>query len=145
MKTSLSVWSIQQKLLSRLKTWACVNLIGGYLLLLHPGKFYQAVGQQFVAWGLINLLISIFGKRSLSSRQATSESCPAIKTRERTKLTRILWGNTILDIFYISGGLLLARSKNSRQEKTAGHGIGIIIQGAGLFILDLYHALLLHR
>lgn len=142
---SSTVWSIQQHLLSRLKTWAVINIIGGFLLLLRPAKFYRALGQQFVAWGLINLLISVLGERGLRNRQPISEVCPSIEVQEYTKFSRILWVNTILDIFYISGGLLLARARKTRQEKTAGHGIGIIIQGAGLFILDLYHALLLHQ
>jgi len=52
----------------------------------------------------------------------------------------LLWINTALDVLYVAGGLILALAFGSRGMDWQGHGWGIVVQGAFLFLFDLIHA-----
>ena len=61
------------------------------------------------------------------------------------KLRRLLWLNAALDVGYVAGGWWFAHRFNGaqgeRDRSVRGHGYGIILQGAFLFLFDVIHAL----
>jgi hypothetical protein len=87
------------------------------------------VGIQNIAWGAIDAGIAGFG---LVGRQKTIAKGFDSET-ERMKFQKVLVINTLLDIGYMGGGIAMMASKN---EKLYGHGLGILTQGAFLFLFD---------
>lgn len=141
----MGFWQFQRRLTAMLLAWAASS-IGTGLLLSRGDDFRRGVGEQFVGWGVVNAAIALFGWRGASRRQAkpeanTSESLAA----ERRKLSRLLWLNTGLDVFYVLGGWIAARSRGASDERWRGRGVGIMVQGGFLFVFDLLNALALRR
>ncbi len=121
----------------RLLGWSILSLLAGVPLWLDTHRPIKNIGTQFLAWGAIDALIALFGWRSAEKRQSSADP-----TQETRKLRRILWLNTGLDIGYMLGaGRLLAKEDKAKQ----GTGLGILIQGAFLFLFDLWHVLRLRR
>jgi hypothetical protein len=61
--------------------------------------------------------------------------------RSARRLSRLLWFNALLDVGYMAGGAWLVRTKGRTDPAWRGHGWGIVVQGAFLFVFDLAHAL----
>jgi hypothetical protein len=139
----MNIWQFQSHLTRRLLNWSFLSLAIGIFLQIHGSRFVRGLGQQFAAWGLIDALIAIFGKRSAQKRQANlmDPLASEITSQESRKLRMILWINAGLDIGYMAGGIGLALTKGNENTGWRGHGIGIIIQGGFLMIFDLIHAL----
>jgi hypothetical protein len=141
MKTQ-SIWQFQKMLTRRLFVWSGVTIAAG--LGMQPGgQFWRAVGTQAIGWGAIDAIIAWFGQFSAQRKQARlpDPQSPTVVVKETRNLRRLLWVNTVLDVFYITGGLLLALTRGKTNRTWRGHGWGIIIQGGFLFLFDLYHAL----
>lgn len=106
-------------------------------------EFWRGVGIQSAAWGGIDLLIAVFGMLGTNRRRSRlipnelSDSAP----KESANLKRILLINTALDVLYVTGGIILTLTLGAEDPFWSGNGWGIIIQGAFLFIFDLYHAM----
>lgn len=106
-------------------------------------EFWRGVGIQSAAWGGIDLLIAVFGmlgtnrRRSRLTLDELSDSAP----KESANLKRILLINTALDVLYVTGGIILILTLGAEDPFWSGNGWGIIVQGAFLFIFDLYHAM----
>lgn len=133
------IWAYQSAITRRLLTWSLFSLIAG-LVMQVGGAALRAVGMQFVAWGAIDAGIALVGQNQSRKRQAGADAnTPAILAAETSKLRRLLWLNTALDVLYLLGGLAAARRQG--DERWRGHGLGILIQGGFLFIFDLLHAL----
>ena len=83
---------------------------------------------QTAAWGAIDLALAGLAWRGLEMRDAAGA----------TRLDRILWLNTGLDVGYIAVGLTLAITAwlLGRRLGPIGAGLGIIVQGAALLVLD---------
>ena len=145
MVSNNDVWTIQLQLLKRLNIWARLNLICGLPLLLLPGQLWRSIGQQFLAWGSINFIIAVAGRRSFQKRFSASSGNAQVAAKESTGLQRLLWVNSILDILYIGVGITLAKKDGCKNKSLSAHGLGVVIQGLGLFVIDLWHALLLSR
>jgi ABC-type microcin C transport system duplicated ATPase subunit YejF len=94
----------------------------------HKNKTLQGIAEQNIAWGAINCGIALVG--GAASRNS--------KMNVHT-LKRILWINAGLDVIYMLGGAVLAARSDDRPRRR-GTGIGIIFQGALLFLFDLFHA-----
>jgi hypothetical protein len=135
----------------RLLAWSGLSIAGGALLWWRGGPFARAFGVQALAWGAIDALIAAFGL--LGGRRApaagelaeTSAVAGATAEREAQKLRRLLWFNALLDVGYVTGGVALLRTKGRSDPQWRGHGWGIIVQGAFLFVFDLVHALRVPR
>jgi hypothetical protein len=138
----MDIWKFQTQLTRRLTLWAALSILAG-LLLLFPNEFTSGMGIQFIAWGLIDLLIAVFGARSARRRKArlSLNELPAAAPKETASLKQILLINTGLDVLYVAGGIALIWTLGSDSASWRGHGWGIIIQGAFLFFFDLFHAL----
>ena len=138
----MDIWAFQRKLTRRLLGWSLFSITAGFPLWLDTHRPIKNVGQQFLAWGVIDALIAIFGQRSAERKIAREGQSPELDAQQTRLLKKALWFNTGLDIGYILGGAWLF---SQDEETKQGHGIGVMIQGGFLFLFDLYHAVRLQR
>lgn len=121
----------------RLAVWGGTSLIAGAaLLLLKRGQFLRGFAAQTAAWGTIDLLIAVVG---LSSAKQLPPPLWTEVFRAERNWHDILLLNTGLNVAYIAVGLaLFAAGKNGVRHAAAwrGHGAGVAVQGAALFLLD---------
>ncbi len=150
-----AVWDFQRKVGNRLLLWSALSVIAGGAAQLRVdgrrvGTFWQAVGTQALAWGAIDAVIALAGRRGAAKNERdTRDKLPLEKQlvaqTEARKLRRLLWLNAALDVGYVAGGWWFAhRFANARGERdhsTRGHGYGIMFQGTFLFLFDVIHAL----
>ena len=136
----MNIFQFQDKVSKRLMRWSIGNIIVGFLFRF-GGKFGKNLGNQFITWGIIDAGIAIAGQIAKRNRIDNMENpgLPEIKAKESANLTKILWLNAGLDIFYIIGGYLLAK-RDKGDGVAKGNGLGIIIQGAFLLFFDAFHA-----
>ena len=137
----MDIWNLQTQLTRRLTFWSLASIAFGLpILTLNP--FWQGVGIQFIAWGVIDLLIAIIGAAAMKRRKArlTSDELADSTPKESAKLKRILLINTCLDVLYVAGGIALILTLGATDIGWQGHGWGIIVQGGFLFLFDLFHA-----
>ena len=137
----MDIWNLQTQLTRRLTFWSLASIAFGLpILTLNP--FWQGVGIQFIAWGMIDLLIAIIGAAAMKRRKArlTSDELADSTPKESAKLKRILLINTGLDVLYVAGGIALILTLGATDIGWQGHGWGIIVQGGSLFLFDLFHA-----
>ena len=128
----------QRQLAQRLLAWSGFSVVCGVVLWLTRRPFWRGVGSQAVGWGMIDAGIALFGQHANTQKARDPEAnTPDALAQEAASLHRLLWINTGLDVLYMLGGLRLARHE---QERWHGHGWGIVIQGAFLFVFDLLHA-----
>jgi hypothetical protein len=114
----------------RLFLWSTLSTIGGVILQFSRRPFWIGFGQQAIGWGLIDALIALVAGRSASRSFSTAT------------LRRVLLINAALDVLYMLGGFIFARTKGATDEKLRGQGWGVVVQGLFLFKFDLIHALL---
>jgi MFS family permease len=140
-------YQLNKKGMIVLSTWGGATMIGsaiGYgLTNSHEEKqFYLMNG----AWGLINLGIALPG--ALAKQKNSASIYEMQKTQ--TKMEKIFLANAMLDITYVTGGVLLKQySYNQtdikKQQQFNGFGNAVIIQGAGLLIFDSFMTILNNR
>ncbi|MEZ0395780.1 MAG: hypothetical protein ABWK53_05045 [Anaerolineales bacterium] len=136
------IWQFQQTLTRRLSIWSIASILLGAVMLLFRMPFWNGLGFQFIAWGLIDLLIAWGGSVGTRKRRARLTEAQATEAapQEARKLVRILWINTGLDVLYMLAGVLVAVLPGASNPLWLGTGIGILIQGAFLFFFDWFHA-----
>jgi hypothetical protein len=118
-----------QTIARRLLLWGAISTIGGVLLHFTRQPFWIGIGQQAIGWGAIDALIALIAGRSTSQLFSS-------KT-----LRRVLLINAGLDVLYMLGGVIFARTKGATDDKRRGQGWGIVWQGLFLFKFDLIHGL----
>ena len=142
-------WKFSKKLSVNLLAWSGFSIASGGWLLRNDQPFWRGIGLHFVAWGVIDALIALFGLVSTNrkSRQAASgeRGGDEIVAVDQKRLYRLLLINTWLDILYFMGGGWLYLHKGAKDESWRGQGIGVILQSGFLFFFDLWHALKLGR
>jgi hypothetical protein len=104
--------------------WSLASIIIGIVLLLVPISVLQGIGLQALLWGFIDVLIAVVGV--LRNKEMPGD-----------KAARFLRINVFLDIGYVAVGILLIVFLWV-DSFILGNGVGIIIQGAFLFMLDLF-------
>lgn len=118
-----------------------VNILAG-IFVSRSNAFWKAFGGQAMGWGLINIGIAVVGGWFGGKRGAKDDAFSApILAKESRNLRRLLWINAGLDMLYMLGGWRLARSSGESQPGRRGTGWGIVLQGALLFVFDVFHAL----
>lgn len=137
-----NIWQFNRVLSQRLLWWAGVNVIVGIWMQQRQNKFWRGVAMQLISWGTINGIIAIAGNQITQIRrnQLDSPDSTEVVQREYRNLFRILWVNATLDIGYMIGGVILAKTRGSHDRLMRGSGWGIVFQGGFLFIFDLVHA-----
>ena len=108
----MSLQLFTQTIMRRLLLWGVLSTIGGVILQFTRSPFWIGVGQQAIGWGIIDALIALFAGR------------PNSKPFSGKTLRLILLFNAALDVLYMLGGLILARTKGATDEKTARPGLG---------------------
>lgn len=132
----MSFSQFSNQLSHRLLVWSWLSVGSGTAMATAADETMRGVGQQFWGWGAIDALIALFG---LWQNQRRGPLTADQETAELTKLRRILWVNTFLDVGYVVGGWWLARTKGRTAPRWRGTGWGIVIQGGFLFLFDLWH------
>ena len=114
------IWAYELALGTRLLGWSVLSIGCGLLLLLLPGtsKLQLAFAVQALAWGAIDAVIALAGRRTAARR-------PRPAAAEAQHLRRLLWLNTALDFVYIAVGLYLAFELGRESEEWRGHGWGV--------------------
>jgi hypothetical protein len=136
----MNIWQFQNLVSRRLLRWGVMSVIIG-LLMRFGSKFWKNLGNQFIAWGAIDVGIAVGGQISARNLVDNIENpgLPEVKQEERKNLGRLLWINAGLDILYMLWGLRWL-CKESGDGADRGNGLGVLIQGAFLFAFDLIHA-----
>lgn len=141
--TPPTIWKTQEEVSRRLLAWNLINVaVGTALQITGRGKpVLRAFGSQNIGWGVINMGIAVIGRRMGRRRAALPDTqTPATLHKESRNLRRLLWVNAGLDLFYMLGGLTMAR-RNKDNPNMRGNGLGIVLQGLLLFIFDVVQAL----
>lgn len=129
--------------LTRLLAWGALSVIAGtaILVLLAVQRARSPLllnfGIQTAAWGAIDLGLTGAAWRGLAERDLSGA----------TRLSNLLWLDTGLDVGYIGVGVTLAAAgwALGRRVGAVGAGIGIIIQGLALLLLDARFLVFLSR
>ena len=92
---------------------------------------------QTLAWGSAELIVAAARWQSLSMRDVSAA----------TRLDRLTWFAVGLDvgIVGVSAAALVAARMSNRKLNVIGAGLGIIVQGLGLLVLDLTFAGIIAR
>jgi hypothetical protein len=127
--------TLEQGHLLRLGLWAVISMLGGTALLavLSVRRLEAPLLKHFAiqtgAWGAVNVLIALWAWRGLTMRDFAGTQ----------KLLNILWLNTGLDVGYAAVGLtlVLVGWRWGRRLGAVGAGLGVVVQGLALALLDL--------
>ena len=127
--------ALERAHLLRLLVWGGMSTVAGTGLLAwltlrrHRSSLLRSFAIQMSLWGLVHLAVAGRGIYRLADRDLTSA----------TQLDRMLWLSTGIDIGLILVGITLAAAGwiLGRQLGAVGAGIGVLVQGAGLLVLDL--------
>ncbi len=131
----------QQAHLWRVGAWGLANAVGGAVLVLasdrdtQPGRW--AFGLQSGAWGAINVGIAVAGLAG-GPGDVTADWATALGAENG--YADILLVNLGLNAGYMAvGGTLLAVAGRgvSTPDAWRGHGAALVLQGAGLMVLDV--------
>ncbi|MCB0113098.1 MAG: hypothetical protein R2856_09675 [Caldilineaceae bacterium] len=139
------IFTFQRQVSQRLLLWSVFSVVSGAWLMRKDSADRRGFGQQAVAWGVIDAAIALGGwfASQRRSRNADAQDA-AVQRKETHNLRRLLWINAGLDVLYMIGGAWWARRPDPQRRGWAGHGWGVVAQGAFLFAFDLIHALLLN-
>lgn len=132
-----SFFVYQRKALRPLLAWGIGSSVTGALLMLAPG-FARHFGIQAAAWGIIDVLLAIAGRRSAllkAEALASGELDEASVAAEAERFRTILAVNAGLDVLYIAVGLAVAARYAARPDRR-GLGYGVAAQGAFLLAFD---------
>ncbi len=128
--------ALERTHLLRLAVWGGASVLLGTLLfaVVAAGRaagspLVRHFAVQTAAWGAIDLLIVVWAWRRLALRDHDSAE----------GLVRFLWLNLGLDVGYVAVGVTLALTGwiVGRRLGAVGAGVGIVVQGLALFLLDL--------
>lgn len=119
-----------------LTVWGVGNLGWGLIAAGQTTGSNKYFHQMNAMWGGINTALGVLGYIG-AKQNKNSSLAGTVRSQYATEKTYIL--NAGLDLAYIGGGLYLqerAKTTNKKPERLKGYGESIILQGAGLFLLD---------
>lgn len=119
-----------------LTVWGVGNLGWGLIAAGQTSGSNKYFHQMNAMWGGINTALGVLGYLGAKQNKKLSLA-GTVRSQYATEKTYIL--NAGLDLAYIGGGLYLkerAKNANKKPERLKGYGESIILQGAGLFLLD---------
>lgn len=127
-----------QRLLSDvLLAWGGLNMLAGMALLFARNAVLRHIGIQSVAWGAIDAALGLLGRRNADRQRGNV-------AQHARSFQRLVAVNAALDVVYMLGGHALVTGAHGRTAR-AGAGVGIMIQGAFLFLFDSMLALAVRR
>lgn len=130
-----TLFELEKGHLLRLGLWAAASVVCGIviLLMLHLRKsnapFLRHFAIQMAAWGAVDLALVAWGWKGLTLRDYAGS----------VQLNQFLWLNVGLDAGYVAVGITLALAGGMLAKRMGllGAGIGVVVQGFVLFVLDL--------
>lgn len=130
-----TVLAAEEAHLLRLAAWAALSVLAGTGLLVAlarraaPSALLRHFAIQTALWGAVDLVIVWAARAGLHLRDLAA-------TRS---LERFLWFNCGLDVGYVAVGVTLAVAgwQLGRRLGAVGAGMGVIVQGLALLVLDL--------
>jgi hypothetical protein len=135
--------ALERAHLLRLLVWGAASVLAGTTIIawLRNGARRSALLQHFALqaalWGAVETVIALGLWTRLTVRDVSAA----------TRLDRLLWLNIGLDLGYVLVGLTLTTVawKLGRRLGLMGAGIGIVVQGSALALLDLMLAAQISR
>jgi hypothetical protein len=135
--------SIERAHLLQLLVWGAVSVLSGTALLtvLRAGSRRSALLRHFAiqsaAWGSLDMAIALGQLFRTAPRDVSAA----------TRLDRLLWLNIGLDAGYVLVGttLVMLGWRIGKRLGLVGAGIGIVVQGSALVLLDLMLAAQISR
>lgn len=127
--------------------WALGSMITGALWRRESNRFWQGVGEQFIAWGAVDGIIALFalrGARRKATQQQAGLIAPVQQALETDQFEKIVWANAALDVGYVLGGRWWLR-RHADHPHPQGMGVGIMLQGGFLLVWDIFLALAVRR
>jgi hypothetical protein len=129
--------------LLRLLAWSAASLLAGTAILawLRVGSRRSSLlkhfGIQAAVWGAVSAAIGLVLSAGLMTRDLAGA----------TRLDRLLWLNIGLDVGYVLVGatLIIVGWKLGRRFGLVGAGLGVVVQGCALGLLDLVLAAQISR
>ena len=128
---------LQQEQLHLLKllVWAAISVAGGTAAIAAvrartpESRLLLHFGVQTAAWGIVDLVIALWARGGVGLRDLAAAIA----------LDRFVWFNIGLDVGYIAIGATLALCgwMLGRRLGLVGAGLGIVVQGLALTLLDL--------
>ncbi|MES2522817.1 MAG: hypothetical protein V4617_08985 [Gemmatimonadota bacterium] len=130
-----SLLALERGHLLRLALWGGASVLIGTLLLVWIAvrraevPLLRHFAIQTAAWGAIDLLICLWAGRDVAMRDFAGAQ----------RLLNVLWLNTGLDAGYIAVGATIALTawRWGKSPGGIGAGLGIIVQGLALLLLDI--------
>jgi hypothetical protein len=127
--------SAERALLLRLLAWGVLSVLTGTGVLAwvrvrgRSSPLLEHFALQMAGWGAAELAFVALSWRALAPRDLSGA----------TRLDRLLWLNAGLDVGYVLVGVTLAITgwRLGRRLGAVGAGIGVLVQGAALLLLDL--------
>ena len=127
--------SLERGHLTRLALWAGACVLSGTSLLAWlmvrrtTAPLLRHFAIQTAAWGAVNLAIVAWAWRGLKFRDFAGTQ----------SLLNVLWLNTGLDVGYAAVGVTLALAawRWGQRPGGVGAGLGVVVQGVALALLDL--------
>jgi len=143
MSYSTEYYGWLERALGWLWAWGIGSVVAGAGLASQRSPQLRHAGLQTLGWGAIDAALAISARLGARRKHAQPpDEQAAIADARRTRA--IVAVNVLLDVGYISGGLLLARRAGRRPDRR-GMGIGIVVQGLFLLIYDALLVLALGR
>lgn len=123
--------------------WAVTSTILGTVMLgvvtlrRMPAPIIQWFATSALVWGAVELVVVLVRWRTLAMRDVSSA----------TRLDRFTWFNAGLDVGIVGAGLAIAAFAwmHGRRLGAVGAGLGILVQGLGLLVINLTFASMLAR
>lgn len=129
--------------LLRLLVWAAASMLVGTALLawLRAGNRHSPLLKHFAiqsaVWGVVDAALAVVALRGIVPRDIASA----------TRLDRMLWLNIGVDAGFVFVGITIVVTawQLGRRLGLVGAGIGVVVQGAALALLDLMLAARISR
>ena len=129
--------------LIRLVLWAATSAVvgTGVIAMLSVRRTAAPIllwfGIQTLAWGLVELVLVTVRYQGLAMRDVSGA----------TRLDRLTWFTAGLDVGIIATGvaIVVVASMPGRRLAAVGAGLGVVVQGLGLLVLNLTFASVLSR
>lgn len=126
---------VEQLHLLKLLVWAAISIVAGTALITlvrvrrPSAPLLLHFGVQAVAWGAVDAAIAVWARSGLAMRDLASA----------VALDRFVWFNIGLDVGYVGVGATLAilGVRGERRPGLVGAGLGVVVQGLALTVLDL--------
>lgn len=138
-----TLFSAERAHFIRLVIWAVASAMAGTVLLAviavrrMVAPILQWFAAQALAWGSVELMFVVVSWRSLAMRDVSAA----------TRLDRLTWLYAGLDVGIVGVGVTLAVMAwlSGRRLALVGAGLGIVVQGLALLVLNLTFASVLAR